>query len=247
MSEEASVLIGPADADRPASVRIPLVLGNETSFSRTRGPDRTALRVALLCAPDIIVLGLFSMLAPYSSRVQLTRFGMQHSGLPSVDLTLIDTQSWTDAVEDALVDPHAGAVVIFTCGMHPTFVREAIEKGCSGCIDKALAGEELVDALERIGRGDIVVSSSLTIKADEFAIAAGVGPRPGHCEGLSRRESEVMSMVTGGFTNQEIAHFHFISINTVKSYVRSAYRKIGADRRSQAVRWGIEHGMLPPG
>jgi DNA-binding CsgD family transcriptional regulator len=34
----------------------------------------------------------------------------------------------------------------------------------------------------------------------------------------------------------------YISINTLKSYIRSAYRKMGVERRAQAVRWGIEHG-----
>ena len=44
---------------------------------------------------------------------------------------------------------------------------------------------------------------------------------------------------------QAIADLTYLSINSVKSYIRSAYRKIGVERRSQAVRWGMENEMLP--
>ena len=37
----------------------------------------------------------------------------------------------------------------------------------------------------------------------------------------------------------------FLSINTIKSYIRSAYRKIGVTNRTQAVLWGVDHGFLP--
>ena len=63
--------------------------------------------------------------------------------------------------------------------------------------------------------------------------------------GLSARESEVLALITQGYTNNDIAARSYLSINSVKSYIRSAYRKIGVERRSQAVRWGMENDMLP--
>ena len=47
-------------------------------------------------------------------------------------------------------------------------------------------------------------------------------------------------------SNQQIADECFLSINSVKSYIRSAYRRIGATSRSQAVVWCIQHGFEPP-
>ena len=64
-------------------------------------------------------------------------------------------------------------------------------------------------------------------------------------EGLSERESEILALITQGLSNQEIADRAYLSINTVKSYVRSAYRKINVDSRTQAVLWGIDHGFKP--
>ncbi|WP_223286195.1 helix-turn-helix transcriptional regulator [Kocuria atrinae] len=48
-----------------------------------------------------------------------------------------------------------------------------------------------------------------------------------------------------GATNDEIARTCYLSINSVKSYIRSAYRKMGVERRSQAVLWGVQNGMEP--
>jgi len=55
--------------------------------------------------------------------------------------------------------------------------------------------------------------------------------------------------VGGGLSNAEIGRELFLSLNTVKSYIRSAYRKIGVRTRSQAVLWVLDHdlrGPVPP-
>lgn len=62
---------------------------------------------------------------------------------------------------------------------------------------------------------------------------------------LTGREQDVIRMITHGLTNQEIAAELYLSINSVKTYVRSAYRKIGASHRSHAVIWGVRNGYLP--
>jgi DNA-binding NarL/FixJ family response regulator len=61
---------------------------------------------------------------------------------------------------------------------------------------------------------------------------------------LSARERDVLELVASGLSNQEIAESLYVSNNTVKTYIRTAYRKIGAERRSQAVLWAIQHGLL---
>ena len=64
-------------------------------------------------------------------------------------------------------------------------------------------------------------------------------------EGLTDREAEVLALITQGKTNIEIAAVMYLSINTVKSYIRSAYHRIGVTTRSHAILWGIEHGFRP--
>ncbi len=61
-------------------------------------------------------------------------------------------------------------------------------------------------------------------------------------DGLSRREAQVLRLIGEGLSNQDIAAAIFVTVNTVKSYIRTAYRKIGVTSRAQAVRWALVHG-----
>lgn len=66
---------------------------------------------------------------------------------------------------------------------------------------------------------------------------------PGQERGLSPREAELLALIVRGLTNQEMAERAYLSINTIKTYVRSCYRKIGVTSRSQAVVWGLRNGF----
>ena len=63
-------------------------------------------------------------------------------------------------------------------------------------------------------------------------------------EDLSPRELDVIRLITNCYTNQEISDRLYVSLNSVKTYVRGAYRKIGATTRSHAVVWGVRNGLL---
>ena len=63
--------------------------------------------------------------------------------------------------------------------------------------------------------------------------------------GLSRREAQVLGLIARGYENEEIAAQLGVTVNTVKVYIRSAYKKIGVERRSHAVIWGMLHGLGP--
>ena len=96
------------------------------------------------------------------------------------------------------------------------------------------------DRLEAVHRGETVTPPPESEDADR-----GVGEWPGRAAGLTARESEVLALITQGLSNQEIAERTYLSINSVKTYIRTAYRKIGVARRSQAVGWGMRHGFEP--
>ena len=80
--------------------------------------------------------------------------------------------------------------------------------------------------------------------ADETESDAA-GDWPGQAEGLSLRESEILQMITWGLSNEQIAARSFLSINSVKSSIRSCYRKMSLSTRSHAVLWGVAHGLHP--
>ena len=77
----------------------------------------------------------------------------------------------------------------------------------------------------------------LTHRGRAGACLSSRRPAPHPAHGLTPRELDVLHRITEGMTNQEIADDLFLSVNSVKTYVRTAYRKIGVNSRTQVVRW----------
>jgi DNA-binding NarL/FixJ family response regulator len=221
------------------------------------GPDTPDRPIRLTLANDfeVVVRGLAEMLAPYQDRVEVVDIEVDADGAggPPVDITLFDTfshgQADGDALDRVLESDDAGQVVVFSWNTQQPLVDQALAKGVSGYLAKSITAEELVAALEKISRGQKVV-----ITGREAGGTDGAGHRmtleengdwPGRAEGLTVREAEVVSLITQGMSNDDVAEACYLSINSVKSYIRSAYRKMGVKSRAQAVRWGVEHGMLP--
>ena len=100
-----------------------------------------------------------------------------------------------------------------------------------------MSASDLVTALDMVHKGEVVVSE----EPDRLPLIGG--DWPGREEGLTARESEVLCLITQGLTNAQIVERTHLSINSIKSYIRSCYRKINVDSRSRAVLWGVDHGM----
>lgn len=205
------------------------------------------LSVALANDHELVVLGLAQLLAPFSDRVALVEMVAGVPVTASVDLTLYDTfaspQVDADDIDRVITGDGAGQVVVFTWNMQPELVEIALRKGVSGYLSKRLSGCELVEALEKIHAGEVVVSRQETVEEAAGQVASGTWP--GRTEGLTVREAEVVALIAVGLSNKEIASRAYLSINSVKSYIRSAYRKMGVTTRSQAVLWAVHHGFLP--
>lgn len=203
------------------------------------------IRVAIVNDYEIVVAGVAAMLAPHHERVDVVELD---SGLPvlsEVDVILYDTfsQIQGDGVDlEDLVHDSEARVVIFSWNLQDEVVRKAIARGASGYLSKGMSAEEIVTAIEAVHEGETVGPRAPGALEDDEASA---GDWPGRDHGLSARESEVLALITQGLSNQEIADRTYLSINSVKTYIRTAYRKIGVSRRSQAVGWGIRHGFEP--
>jgi two-component system, NarL family, response regulator LiaR len=200
------------------------------------------LRVAVMNDYEVVVAGLHQMLLPYSDRVLVVELDTRVPVVSDVDVLLYDAFSRervTGPVEQVVAGSDA-SVVLYTWHLNAEIVRECLDKGVRGCVSKTLEAHELVEALEKVAGGSIVISPDPGTDAEPVA-----GNWPGRDLGLSARESEVIALIAQGLSNQEIADRAYLSINSVKTYIRSAYRKMGVQRRTQAVLWATEHGIRP--
>ena len=199
------------------------------------------LRLAIVDDYAVVIAGVASFLA--AERIDVVETGASLPVLTDVDVVLYDTFGQVEGVGIDLRDfvRDSGAkVVIYSWNLQPEMIEQALAEGARGYLSKVLTGPEVVAALERVMRGEVVV-----LPGEHETSADGAGDWPGRAAGLSPREAEMIALITQGLSNQEIADRVYVSINSVKSYIRSAYHKIGVSRRSQAVLWGTQHGFQP--
>ena len=199
------------------------------------------IRVALVNDDEVVVRGLDAMLRSYSQRIQVVELVAGKLIREPVDVVLYDTfgigQGNGPTVKKLVDSPLVRAVAVYTWNFQPWLTRDTLNQGVRGYLSKSLPAARLVEAITAIAGGQIVVSPT---KGRSAVVG---GDWPGREEGLTPREAEVLSLITMGLSNQEIAERTLLSLNSIKSYIRSAYRKIDVDSRSKAVLWGVEHGL----
>jgi DNA-binding NarL/FixJ family response regulator len=198
-----------------------------------RRTGRRALRpleVVVVGQSPVVRLGIAAMLAPFSERVRVTiHGGATGARRPSADVTVVDTGPCVCAAVQVAARPGSGKVLVLGRGLPARQVERALARGCATHLDLRVSGTDLLAAIEAVGL--------------PRRRRADVRRWPGGEHGLSRRESDVLALISAGLTNEAIAERAGLSPNTVKSYIRSAYRKVGVTRRPEAVRWGLEHGL----
>ena len=204
----------------------------------------TPVRVAVVDDYEIVVHGLARMFDAYHGRVVIAELDADTEVVRPVDIALYDTfaqaQVSDPSMQDLIANPAVGKVVVYSWNLDDDLIRAARALGVHGYLSKSLPAADLVDALERIHAGEEVFSKDPGRNAPVVG-----GDWPGRVEGLTVREAEIIALITQGMSNAEIARSAHLSINSVKSYIRSAYHKIGVTRRSQAVLWGVRHGFEP--
>jgi DNA-binding NarL/FixJ family response regulator len=202
---------------------------------------KAPLRLAIVDDYAVVIAGVSAFLE--SERIDVVETGASLSVVSDVDVVLYDTfgqiQGKGIDLEDFVRDSGA-KVVIYSWNLNPQLIEEAIAAGASGYLSKVLTGPQIVAALERVMSGETVI-----LAGDMETSVGGEGDWPGRSAGLSPREAEVLALITQGLSNQEIADRAYLSINSVKTFIRTAYQKIDVTRRSQAVLWGVQNGFEP--
>ena len=185
---------------------------------------RRPIRVTLVNDYEIIVQGLRRMLEPFSDRIEIVE--TQVGGVPDLptDIALFDTFAGRryalQRVRLMARDGSIGKVVLYTWDAPPAFRDDILRHEIDGVILKAVTGEALVESLERIHAGE---SLGLDGFSDSPVSAA-----------LSEREQEVLALIALGMSNRQIAHELYLSVDTIKTHVRSVFGKLGVANRTQA-------------
>jgi DNA-binding NarL/FixJ family response regulator len=196
------------------------------------------IQIALVNDYEIILRGLHSILAPFSDRVEVIEYDTGDTPDRLADVALFDTfASRRDALDRAqrmVAEQRVRHVVLYTFDASEEFLTIARAMGVSGVVLKSATGEDLVTAIERVVAGERV--------GLDKAVRATRGPRT---DDLSPREQEVLALLALGRTNAEIGAQLFLSVDTVKTYVRRVFAKLGVNNRTQAAMHAAERSLMP--
>jgi DNA-binding NarL/FixJ family response regulator len=139
-------------------------------------------------------------------------------------------------------------VVVLTTFELDEYVFQALRAGASGFLLKDVDPDDLRQAVRVVAAGEALLSPSVTRRLiTEFATRTAPPSDPARLAALTDREREVLALVGGGLSNEEIGQRLFMSPATAKTHVSRAMAKLGARDRAQLVVAAYETGLVTPG
>ena len=207
---------------------------------------RAGFRVLLERAGDVAVVG---EAVNGEQAVDLARSERADVVLMDIRMPEVDGLEATRRI--AADEDLAGVkVIILTTFESDEYVFQAIRCGASGFLVKDTEPADLLQAVRVVARGDALLSPSVTRRLITDLATRPAGPAPAATKALSAltdREREVMALVAGGLSNDEIAARLYLSPLTAKTHVSRIMTKLSARDRAQLVVLGYETGLVTPG
>jgi len=154
------------------------------------------------------------------------------------DVTLLDlrmpTLDGVGVIENIRKQDASPRVIVLTTYDSDTEILRAIKAGTKAYLLKDARREELLDCIRRVNRGETCIPASLAEK-----LAAGLSS-----ESLTGRELNVLELLAQGKSNKEIGVNLYISETTVKSHLRSIFRKLNVLSRTEAITVASRRGLI---
>ncbi|GFP31902.1 hypothetical protein HKBW3S42_00208 [Candidatus Hakubella thermalkaliphila] len=151
--------------------------------------------------------------------------------------------SGIDACRDITARWPETRVIMLTSYAEDKRLFDAIAAGASGYVLKQIDSDDLVRAIERVGRGEAVLDPTLTPKVLQRVREAEHSRPETAFRVLTERELEILARLAEGKTNREIAQELFLSHKAVRNYVSTVLQKLGMANRTEAAAYAIHHHL----
>ncbi len=212
------------------------------------------VRLVLVDDHEMVIEGLKAMLTTFGDRVEVVGQAVGADRALSVvadlnpDIVLCDVRMRGSSGLDLCAalrdrDPHR-KVVMLSVYDDEQYLFQALRVGAAGYLLKSISSDELVRQIEFAHAGETAIDPGMAARAVDTAARLQRDEFwPGARQGLTQRESEILSHVVNGLSNRGIATKLVIGDETVKTHLRSIYRKLGVGDRTGAVATALREGI----
>lgn len=209
-------------------------------------------RIILVDDHEVVRLGLKSLLERHSQFEVISEAGNAKEALEQVerllpDVVLMDIRlpgtSGIEACEEITKKFPDIRVIMLTSYAEDDMLFSAIRAGASGYVLKQIGAEDLMKAIEAVGRGEALLDPAVTQRVFQEVRRAVKEEESSAFSTLSQQEKHVLVLVSEGRTNREIAKALFLGEGTVRNYVSSILSKLGVSNRAEAAAYAVEHNL----
>ena len=210
------------------------------------------LRIIIVDDHEVVRLGLRTLLERHPDftvvdEAATAKEAVQKSLLLRPDVVVMDIRllggSGIDACRKIVGQAPEVKVIMLTSYAEDDMLFDAIQAGACGYVLKQIGSDDLIRAVETVGRGEALLDPALTQRV--FA-RVREAVRKEHDEafaGLTDQEMRVLSQVAEGRTNREIAEVLFLGEGTVRNYVSSILSKLDLTNRAEAAAYAVKHNL----
>ncbi len=135
----------------------------------------------------------------------------------------------------------AQKIIVLTIHNEQTFPKRMLEIGAKGYLTKECGVDEMLEAIRKVYQGGAYIAPSI---AQQLALSLLPGNERNPIDRLSRREFQVMLMISHGLTNAEISEKLCLSPKTISTYRLRLLEKLGAQNEVYLVKIAVEQGMV---
>ena len=132
-------------------------------------------------------------------------------------------------------------IIVLTIHNEQTFPKRLLEIGAKGYLTKECGVDEMIHAIKQVNNGSAYIAPSI---AQQLALSLLPGNEDNPIDKLSRREFQVMLMISHGETNIEISEKLCLSPKTISTYRLRVLEKLGAHNEVDLIKIAVEQGMV---
>jgi len=210
------------------------------------------LKIMLVDDHEVVRLGIKALLSSYPTyEVVAEAAGADEAVATAVeyqpDVIIMDIRlpgkSGIEATKEIIEKIPEIKIIMLTSYAEDHLLFDAINAGAYGYILKQIGSDDLVNALDAIGRNEALLDPALTQKVFKRVREASRKATDEAFATLTDQEIRILSLISEGKTNKGIAADIFLSEKTVRNYVSSILSKLNLKTRSEAAAYAVKHGV----